>query len=219
MSEPLILVTGASGRTGAAVVEQLGASGARVRAAVHRRDARSERLAALGAEVVVADLFDPGQVKAAVAGVSRLYCLPPWHPHALHSAVVVATAARRAGVETVVHLSQWLANPAHPSLLSRQQWLTEQLLEQTFGSAASATHTTIHPGFFADNYLGNGLIGLAAHSSACCPCHSAPPATPHPATKTSPGLQPASCSIPNRTRAAATGPPAPPYSLPTRSPT
>jgi len=90
--------------------------------------------------------------------------LPPWHPHALHSAVVVvvATAARRAGAEAVVHLSQWLANPAHPSLLTREQWLTEQLLEQTFGASASATHTTINPGFFADNYLGNGLIELAA---------------------------------------------------------
>lgn len=114
MSEPLILVTGATGKTGAAVVAHLRARDARVRALVRRPDARSARLQELGAEVAVADLFDPTQVAAALHGVSRLYYLPPWHPYMIQSAVVFATAARRAGVKAVVGLSQWLANPDHP---------------------------------------------------------------------------------------------------------
>lgn len=158
MNGPLHLVTGASGRTGAVVVAQLRERAARVRAVVHRNDARRRALAELGAEIVVADLFDPQEVAAVMAGVDRVYVVPLWHPHALHSAVVLATEARRARVEAVVHLSQWLANPAHPSLLTRQQWLTEQLLELL----PDTIQVTVNPGFFADNYLGNGLIGLAA---------------------------------------------------------
>ena len=158
MSGPLILVTGATGRTGGAVAGQLLARGARVRALVRSRDARSRRLHELGAEVVVADMFDPAQVEGALAGVSRLYYLPPYHPYMVQSAVAFATAARRAGVEAVVGLSQWLANPAHPSLMTRQNWLVERLFEMV----PDAAHVTVNPGFFADNYVGNGFTGLAS---------------------------------------------------------
>ncbi len=158
MNRPLVLVLGAAGKTGGAVVRELLARDARVRAAVRGRDARSARLEALGAEIVVADVFDPQQVEAALTGVNRLYHVPPWHPYMIQSAVVVATAARRAGVEAVVGLSQWLANPAHPSLATRQNWLVDRL----FDLLPDAAHVTVAPGFFADNYLGNGLVGLAA---------------------------------------------------------
>jgi len=157
MSAPLILVTGATGKTGAAVVEQLRRKNARVRALVRARDRRGERLRELGAEVVIADMFDPAQVEAAMAGVSRVYYLPPWNPYMLQSAVVFATAARRARVETIVGLSQWLASPSHPSLATRQNWLVEQV----FDMVPQAAHITVNPGFFADNYLA-GLTGFAA---------------------------------------------------------
>ena len=49
MSQGTVLVTGATGDTGGATVEQLLARGRRVRALAHRRDARSERLQELGA--------------------------------------------------------------------------------------------------------------------------------------------------------------------------
>jgi len=157
MSAPLILVTGATGKTGSAVVEQLRHKNARVRALVRARDRRSERLRGLGAEVVIADMFDPAQVEAAMRGVSRAYYLPPWHPFMVQSAVVFATAARRARVEAIVGLSQWLASPSHPSLATRQNWLVEQV----FDLVPQAAHITVNPGFFADNYLA-GLTGLAA---------------------------------------------------------
>ncbi|HET9375360.1 MAG TPA: NAD(P)H-binding protein [Chthoniobacterales bacterium] len=62
MINPKILVTGATGRTGRVVVTQLLAKGWPVRAAVRVRDARSDLLQCRGAEVVVADVFDPGQL-------------------------------------------------------------------------------------------------------------------------------------------------------------
>jgi nucleoside-diphosphate-sugar epimerase len=62
MIKPKILVTGATGRTGGAVVTQPLAKGYPVRATVRVRDARSDLLQRRGAEIVVADIFDPGQL-------------------------------------------------------------------------------------------------------------------------------------------------------------
>jgi NAD(P)H dehydrogenase (quinone) len=77
MINPKILVTGATGKTGGAVVTELLAKGWPVRAAVRVRDARSDLLQRRGAEVVVADIFDPGQLMDAMRGVQRAYYCPP----------------------------------------------------------------------------------------------------------------------------------------------
>jgi NAD(P)H dehydrogenase (quinone) len=149
MTNTRVLVTAATGRIGGAVATQLLEKGVPTRALVHRADARSARLRALGAEVVVADVFDIQQVQAAVDGVDRLFFNLPYHPHALDSAVTFAVAARRSGVQAVVALGQWLASPEHPSLMTRQHWLADKLFELLPDTA----HTAVDPGFFADNYL------------------------------------------------------------------
>jgi NAD(P)H dehydrogenase (quinone) len=150
MTNTRVLVTGATGKIGGAVAAQLLEKGVPTRALVHRDDGRSARLRAKGAEVVIADIFDIQQVAAAVDGVDRLFFNPPWHPHALDSAVAFAVAARRSGVEAVVALGQWLASPEHPSLMTRQAWLIDKLFELLPDTA----HVAVDPGFFADNYLG-----------------------------------------------------------------
>jgi NAD(P)H dehydrogenase (quinone) len=156
MTTTRVLVTGATGRIGGAVTAQLLEKGVTTRAVVHRDDGRSARLRALGAEVIVADIFDIQQVQAAMDGVDRLYYNPPYHPHALDSAVAFAVAAQRSGVEAVVALGQWLASPEHPSLSTRQAWLTDKLFELL----PDSVHVAVDPGFFADNYL--QLVPLAA---------------------------------------------------------
>lgn len=149
MTNVRVLVTGATGKVGGAVVAQLLERGVATRALVHRDDGRSARLRASGAEVVVADMLDIQQVRSAVDGVNRLFFNPPYHPHALDSAVAFAVAARGAGVEAVVALGQWLASPEHPSLMTRQQWLSDKL----FGLLPDTAHVAVDPGFFADNYF------------------------------------------------------------------
>ncbi|MGD0639610.1 MAG: NmrA family NAD(P)-binding protein [Roseiarcus sp.] len=156
MTRPTILVAGAAGKTGGAVVSQLRQGGWPVRALVRRLDSRSERLRALGAEVAVADLFDPQQLREAMRGTARAYYCPPWHPHMIESATAFALAAREARLEAIVGLSQWLASPSHPSLATRQNWLVDQMFSKLPGVA----HVIVNPGFFADNYL--RLIGFAA---------------------------------------------------------
>ena len=149
MLKPKILVTGATGKTGAAVAAQLLAKGYPVRAAVRTLDDRSAALARLGAEVVVADLFDPDQLLAALRGTQRAYFLPPIHPYSLQSAVAFAVAAREARLEAFVHLSQWLSHRAHPAQMTRETWLMDQM----FAGLPGICHTTVNPGMFADNFL------------------------------------------------------------------
>jgi NAD(P)H dehydrogenase (quinone) len=156
MTNTRVLVTGATGKIGGAVAAQLLEKGVATRALVHRDDGRADRLRALGAEVVVADMLDIQQVQAAVDGVDRLFFNQPYHPHALDSAVSFAVAARRAGVQAVVALGQWLASPEHPSLMTRHHWLTDKLFELLPDTA----HVAVDPGFFADDYL--NLVPLAA---------------------------------------------------------
>ena len=149
MANTRVLVTGATGKIGGAVAAQLLEKGVATRALVHREDARSARLRAIGAEIVVADMFDIQQVQAALDGVDRLFFNPPLHPHALDSAVAFAAEARRSGVEAVVALGQWLASPEHPSLMTRHAWLIDKL----FALLPDTAHVAVDPGHFADNYL------------------------------------------------------------------
>ena len=146
MTKPTILVTGATGKTGTQVVTQLRQKGWPVRAVVHKPDARSERLQKLGAEVVVADAYDPEQMIAAMSGVQRAYYCPTVQPFMIQASVVFAVAAREARVESVVHLSMWLAAPAHPAIHTRQQWLNERLMQMI----PDAAWTIVNPGVFAE---------------------------------------------------------------------
>ena len=112
MSLAPILVTGAAGgsqgSTGFHVTRLLRDKGRPVRAFVHRLDERSDRLRALGAEIVEGDLRDFRSVAAAVNGIRRAYFAYPVQEGLLDAAATFAAAARSAGVEQVVNLSQWL---------------------------------------------------------------------------------------------------------------
>lgn len=149
MQKPRILVTGATGKTGAAVVKQLRLHDWPVRAMVRRHDARSAALAAAGAEVVVADMFDPDQLDQALRGVQRAYYLPLLQPYMTQAATAFAVAAAASKLEAVVQLSQWLSHRAHPSVLTRETWLVDHLFSMVPGVA----HVVVDPGMFADNFL------------------------------------------------------------------
>lgn len=149
MARPRILVTGAAGKTGAAVVEQLLLQGFPVRAVVRRRDGRTARLERLGAEIAIASAHDPDQLAAALKGVHRAYYVPIFAPHATQAAAAFAAAAQESRLEAVVQMSQWLSHPAHPSILTRETWLIDRMFARLPGVA----HVIVNPGMFADNFL------------------------------------------------------------------
>ena len=172
MTKAKILVTGATGNTGAIVVDELLAKGFAVRALVRRDDARSAALARKGAEVVVADMFDPDRLLDALRGVQRAYYLPMVDPYMLQSATAFAVAAREAKLEAVVQMSQWLSHRAHPAQMTRATWLVDQL----FTMLPNTAHVILNPGMFADNFLRiidfPALLGISPvlmGDSACAP--------------------------------------------------
>jgi NAD(P)H dehydrogenase (quinone) len=157
MIKPRIIVTGATGKTGSVVVTELLKAGYSVRAMVHREDSRSAHLKAQGAEIAVADMSDAERVADALKDVQRAYYCPPFDPYMIQGAVAFAVAAKEARLEHIVGMTQWLASPSHPSLMTRQHWLVDRLFPMTPGVAP----TIVRPGIFADAYL--ATIGFAAH--------------------------------------------------------
>ncbi len=165
MSKPMLLVTGATGKTGSPVVKQLLEKDFPVRAFVRRRDARSEHLEALGAKVVLGDFLDLVSVRSAMQGVKRVYfCSPPDGDRLLEAATNVAVAARDAGVEAVVNMSQISAREDSDSPLARQHWLSEKILDW---ADIGAVH--LRPTFFAENLLMFGAATVAAEGKLYLP--------------------------------------------------
>src|SRR5712692_1459995 len=138
MTKPRIIVTGATGKTGSVVVAELLKAGYPVRAMVRREDGRSARLKAQGAEIAVADMSDAERVADALKGVQRAYFCPPYDPYMIQGAVSFAVAAKEVRLEQVVGLTQWLTDPSHPSLMTRQSWLVDRLFSMTPGVAHTA---------------------------------------------------------------------------------
>lgn len=149
MTKPKILVTGATGKTGAALVAELRRFDHPVRAIASCEDQRSDQLKRLGAEVVVADMYDPEQLYRAAKGTQRAYYLPLMRPYMIQAANAFAVAAHEAGLESIVQMSQWTSSASHPAALTRQTWLIDRIFSMIPGVA----HIIFNPGMFADNFL------------------------------------------------------------------
>ena len=143
--EKPILVTGATGRTGGHAVRLLLERGLPVRALVHRKDERSERLAAMGTEVVTGDLLDLNTVSVATRGARSAYFVYPFRPGLIEATTIFAQAAAENAVEAVVNMSQISARRDAASDAARQHWLAERLLDNF---PVPVTH--LRPTFFAE---------------------------------------------------------------------
>ena len=99
----MILVTGAAGKTGRAVLRALAGRREPVRALIHRPD-QAPSLQALGVqETVVGDLLDRAAIQRAVAGVRAIYHMAPnVSPDEIPMGQTVISAAQSADVERLV---------------------------------------------------------------------------------------------------------------------
>ena len=138
-----ILVTGATGRVGRHVVDQLVQRGAKVR--VLTRDPAKANVPA-GVEVAQGDLLDIDAVRNAFQGVRTLFLLNAVTGDEFTQAIITLNLAREAGVERVVYLSvihaDRFVNVPHFAVKSG----AERMLEQMGFSA-----TILRPTYFIDN--------------------------------------------------------------------
>ena len=123
-----VLISGATGDTGGAAVRESITLGLDVRAMVHSKDARSEALEKLGAEVELGDLLEINTVRAAMEGVDAAYFVWPVQPGLIQATVNFVQAAKEAGVSTVINLSQRSANRDSTSDSCRDSFIAEHVL-------------------------------------------------------------------------------------------
>lgn len=129
MNTRKILITGATGDTGGYAIEQLLQKGRQVRALVHRIDDRSQRLEDKGVEVVAGDYLDLDAIRAAVQGVRRAYFVYPIRPGIIQATAYFAQAAREAGLEALVNMSQISAREDAKSHAARDHWVAERVFD------------------------------------------------------------------------------------------
>ena len=143
---PPVLVTGATGRVGSAVVDLLVDAGVPVRALTRRSEAAA--MLPANVEVVTGDLTVPGSLDAALRGVGAVFLV--WTaPPATAPAVVerLATSARR-----VVFLSSPHQTP-HPFFQQPNPMAVLHADIERLIAAAGLESTIIRPGMFASNVL------------------------------------------------------------------
>ena len=140
-----ILVTGATGRVGRQVVQQLVKRGADVRVLV--RDTSKASFPASVA-VVQGDLLDIDSLRTAFTGVNTLFLLNAVAGDEFTQALIALNIARESGVERVVYLSvihsDHFVNVPHFAVKSG----AERMIERMGFSA-----TILRPAYFIDNEL------------------------------------------------------------------
>jgi uncharacterized protein YbjT (DUF2867 family) len=98
-----VLVIGATGNVGSAVVAELQKRGAEVRALVRKQNAESQLPA--GVEVAVGDLLDPVSVEKALRGVNKLYLLNAVVPDELTQGLIAYDLAKKLKLQHIVYHS------------------------------------------------------------------------------------------------------------------
>ncbi len=132
----MILITGAGGKTGGAVIKALVARGAAVRAFV-RGLAHEAALTAMGvSEVVAGAMDDPHALSQALRGTDAIYHIcPNVNPREVIFAKALVTAATKLGVSRLVYHSvlhpQIEAMPHHWNKLRVEEMLFSSGLEVT----------------------------------------------------------------------------------------
>jgi uncharacterized protein YbjT (DUF2867 family) len=144
----MILVTGAAGKTGWAVIQALAARGEAVRALVYRPEQGWLVQASGAQEVVVGDMRLQATLEQAVEGVRAVYHIcPNMSPDEVAIGRVAITAARSAGVEHLVYHSV-----LHPQVEAMpHHWLKMRVEEQLFESGLS--YTILQPAAYMQNVL------------------------------------------------------------------
>jgi NAD(P)H dehydrogenase (quinone) len=133
---PIILITGAGGKTGMAVIAALTRRGERVRAFV-RDERRAAAAAALGVHAIVGDLADADALTRAAEGARAIYHIGPnVSANEVAFARSAVTAAIHGGIEHVVYHSvlhpQIEAMPHHWDKLRVEELLLASGLAVTF---------------------------------------------------------------------------------------
>lgn len=165
----MILVSGAAGKTGQAVVQALSKRGSLVRAWVHREDYRQRVLSQGADEVIVGDMRIPEVWREALKGVEAVYHIcPNMSPDEEYIASVLLEELHRMdGVRLVYH------SVLHPHVEAMpHHWAKMRVEERIF--ASGVPFTILQPSAYFQNLLAfrqgileQGVLSIPYSVQAC----------------------------------------------------
>lgn len=143
----MILVTGAGGKTGLAVITAATQRGLAVRALVRRESRTATAQQAGAAEVVVGDMTRAAVVREAAEGVTAIYHIAPnMNPQEMHMGQMAIQAAQNSGAHLVYH------SVLHPHTEEMpHHWHKLRVEEEIF--MAGVNFTILQPAPYMENIL------------------------------------------------------------------
>ena len=143
----MILITGATGKTGSATAKSLGEKGETFRALI-RNEEKKERLESLGGEVVIGSIENTEVVNQSMQGVKTVLVLLPNSESQLALEKQLVDSAKQAGVERIVKMSSIEATPDATSPIPKLHLESEEYIKQS-----GLAWTMIKPNFYMQNLL------------------------------------------------------------------
>jgi NAD(P)H dehydrogenase (quinone) len=146
---PRVLVLGATGRTGAAVVKKLVVTpGQAVPVRASRSETTVEQWIKKGKEAVRIDLDDPDTFPAALEGIDRVFLMTGYTSAMNHQTKTLVDAAEDADVSFVVHLGVFSDKRS-----TDPHFAWHELVERYIAGSKLAW-ANVHPHVFMENLLG-----------------------------------------------------------------
>ena len=143
----MILITGATGKTGSATAKSLGEKGERFRALI-RNEEKKEGLESIGGEVVIGSIENTDVVNQSMQGVKTVLVLLPNSESQLALEKQLVDSAKQAGVERIVKMSSIEATPDATSPIPKLHLESEEYIKQS-----GLAWTMIKPNFYMQNLL------------------------------------------------------------------
>lgn len=157
----MILITGATGNVGKAILTNLTQQKIKVKAMHYRLDGMHNTEYV---EWVQGDFTQPDTLRQAMQGVSKLVIISPAHPNMVQHQTNILNAAQQAGVTHIVKLSSLGTAPNAGNQLARTHAAIEALIV-----ASGIAHTFVRPNIFMQTTImekpGRLLISPGAGSA------------------------------------------------------
>jgi uncharacterized protein YbjT (DUF2867 family) len=158
-NDRLVLVSGATGSQGGAVARQLLQKGFRVRAMTRKPDSdKAKELAALGAEIVCADLDDEASLPGALKGAWAVWAVQnTWEAGVEkeeEQGKRFARLAKQAGVQKYIYTSVGSAHRNTGIPHFDNKWR----VEETVRSLGFPYHSVLRPVYFMENLIGGWAL-------------------------------------------------------------
>ena len=145
----MILLTGATGKTGSATAIELSNLKVPFRALIRSEEKRDE-IEALGGEVIIGSAENRETIDQAMVGIEKLLIILPNCENQLEMEMQLVDSAKAEGVEQIVYMSSVEADEECTSPIPKLHWDTEVYIKNS-----GLQWTMIKPNFYMQNFIGS----------------------------------------------------------------